>query len=54
MIERHIKGGQKTMDIETKVVQHVSRIKLENLTGSQHLTDFQKFFGIGVYLFSHK
>ena len=41
MIERHIKGGQKTiaykqlglsMDIETKVVQHVSSTKESDLT----------------------
>ena len=41
MIERHIKGGQKTiaykqlglsMDIETKVVQHVSSPKESDLT----------------------
>ena len=41
MIERHIKGGQKSipykqlglsMDIETKVVQHVSSPKESNLT----------------------
>ena len=40
MIERHIKGGPKkiaykrglSMDIETKVVQHVSSHKESNLT----------------------
>ena len=30
--------------MKTKVVQHVSRIKLENFTGSQRLSDFQTFF----------
>ena len=33
-----------SIDIKTKVIQHVSRIKLDNFTGSQQLSDFQKFF----------
>ena len=32
-----------SIDMKTKVVQHVSR-KLENFTGSQYLSDFQTFF----------
>ena len=32
--------------MKAKVVQHVSRIKLENFTGSQRLSDFQTFFDL--------
>ena len=30
-----------SIDMKTKVIHHVSRIKLDNFTGSQHVSDFQ-------------
>ena len=39
-----------SIDMKTKVVQHVPRIKLDNFSGSQRLSGFQTYLVYTLYL----